>query len=229
VQTVQAAGSGLKIGDAKLIELKLEYDNAPKFPRHGGDGFAPYTRDIQKGRIFLEAAAPDNVSPGATVISEASELVACDGSINRELGIGRLDLSDDTDYRHHSTRCLRLSSERKIHSATVKEELDEIIVSAEGISKIVPYGSKSTIELEKENVDVRMSDGQIRNVSVVPRIHIRNHGEMTFYGGENIRVYSRNSSDQYAQYRVRSAMVRNDIKKRGDGDIVVVPKFYSKQ
>jgi hypothetical protein len=195
VHTVKAKESEYDQGSVTFIEMKLQYGSVPSYPRLTGDNLVDYSVENNRSRVLLTGAAPKQVMGGHGVISEARSFSIINETVTQVVGRDAQMVTPDTDYRHLHATYLELNSPRQRPTVTTELINEEIDISTQNKSMHVESGSEESMELEHEEVSVSTRDGGTRKVTLVPKLHVRNHGELRVLGAENKRLIPLDSED----------------------------------
>lgn len=223
IHTVKAAGTEYDRGSVTFIEMKLQYGSVPRYPRLTADNLANYSIDTANDRVLLTGARPGQIVAGSGVVSESRTFSTVNDVTTQEVGRDPSRVSPDTDYRHLHATYLELASPRQRPTVTTELTPDGIEVSTGMQSTRVGPDSESSLELDRETVTVDSRNGGTRTVTLLPKLHVHNHGELRVLGAENERLLPLDSDDPYAQARVSAVTNREDVTRRQGEDILVIP------
>lgn len=198
IGTVEASEKGRKLGNGKFIEIFIEHQGAPDWPRDHYDHFPRYQIDKDSNEVILTPFATEEMRSHA----EQNGVVVSKNA--RAFSKGGLNSSKQTDPRIDGTQSLVVENEYDDPDINVNPGNTRCDVQAHdgklsvgiGKSKQMSLSSR-TVEVmergtkkietkagEKKETVVEMTSGTKR-VEITPVVKVINHGVYDFfeYGG----------------------------------------------
>lgn len=200
--SVNAEEKGEKLGSSPFIEMFIEHEGAPEWPRTHTDDFPRYRIDNESGEVVFtpfvsEEMKQQAVQKGVTISENALSFVPINSTVFGGQSDPRIDgtqsLVTESEYENPKVSVRFQNGQAKVQTPNAQAG-----VEANGREKVQldsrtatvrdkGAGTK-TVQSEKQGgtVEVPKMTAGTKEVEITPTVRVINHGVVDFftYGGE---------------------------------------------